>query len=229
VLRAFRHAIAELGFREAIWYGLGRVLQRWSGSPVLFRYALVAQPVAAGAMLPPHRGKDFEVRILREPVPGFALLGVDAETARFRYRQGAVCFAAFRRGALIGCLWICLGPYDEDEVRCRFVPLPDGCASWDLGLYIQPEYRTGIAFARLWDEANAYLRRQGVAVTFSRIGTVNRASFASHARLGARRIGMATFLRLGPAQFMVATAWPYLHLSRGRGSRPNLRLRRREN
>jgi GNAT superfamily N-acetyltransferase len=224
MLSALRGLIAELGFREAAWYGLGRSLQKWTGAPILFRYALVAQPVAASAILPPRRGRDIEVRILPGPVPEFALLGLDRETLQFRFRQGAVCFGAFYHGALIGCLWVCLGPYEEDEVRCRFSPRPAGGACWDMGLFISPDHRGGVAFGRLWDEANAYLRERGVSVSFSRVGTVNHASIGSHARLGARRIGTATFLCLDRVQIMAATVRPYLHFSLGPASKPHLRL-----
>lgn len=223
MLTAFRAAVSELGFREAVWYGFGRALQRLSGSPILFRYALVAQPVPATA-LAGRRGKDIDVRILSEPSPALVALEVDPDTQRYRYRQGALCFGAFQRDVPIACLWICLGPYDEDEVRCRFVPLPAGRASWDLGMYVLPAHRSGIAFARVWDEANAYLRQRGVTATLSRIATVNRVSLASHRRLGARPIGSATFFRLGPAQIMMATVRPYIHLSLSPSRRPHLHL-----
>lgn len=223
MLQAFRNAAAELGFREALWYGVGRTLQRLTGSPTIFRYALMAQPVG-DRMLPPHRGKGIEVRVLSEPSSMLEALGIDGDTQRFRYDQGALCFGAFVAGAPIGCLWLRLGAYDEDEVRCRFVPLPADRASWDLGMYVMPAHRAGIAFIRLWDEANEYLRQHGVQATISRIAPVNKLSTASHVRLGARRIGMATFFRFGRIQLMAATLRPYVHLSFTPTQRPRLRL-----
>jgi hypothetical protein len=223
MLKAWRDAVTELGHREAVWYVVGRALERALGAPALFRYALVAQPVA-GSALPARRGREIEVRILSEPSLELDGIGLEHDTQRYRFAQGALCFGAFHRDALIGCLWICLGPYEEDEVRCRFVPLPPGRASWDLGMYVSPSYRAGLAFARLWDEANAQLRRHGASVTLSRIATGNRRSLASHARLGARRIGTATFFCLGRAQVMIATVRPYLHVSLSPARRPLLRL-----
>ena len=222
-LSAFRGALAELGLREALWYGFGRALQRLPGSPKLFRYALVRQPVDNGVPAP-LRGKGIDVRILSEPSTELDLLGLDRAAQRHRYAQKALCFAAFQGAVPIGCLWICLGPYEEDEVRCRFVPLPAGRVSWDLGVYVVPSHRAGFAFARLWGEANAYLRQRGVQATLSRIATVNRTSLASHARLGAKRIGTATFLRLWGAQIMIATVPRYFHVSLSQAQRPELRL-----
>jgi hypothetical protein len=42
--------------------------------------------------------------------------------------------------------------------------------------------------------------------------------------MGARRIGAATFLRLGPCQISFATARPYLHLSMKPDSFPTFDL-----
>src|SRR3546814_8885793 len=57
--------------------------------------------------------------------------------------------------------------------------------------------RSGPAFGRLWDEANAFLRQQGVACSWSRISAFNPASLASHARLGARIAGRSEERRVG--------------------------------
>lgn len=47
---------------------------------------------------------------------------------------------------------------------------------------------------------------------------------ASHRRLGARRFGTAIFLRAKRSQLMVATVYPYLHLSLTAKTRPVIRL-----
>ena len=55
------------------------------------------------------------------------------------------------------------------------------------------------------------------------ISAFNAASLRAHARLGARRLGSATFLRCGRWQWMLATRPPYFHLSRHAAAFPRLR------
>jgi hypothetical protein len=219
-----RSAINELGFADALVYGLDQTFRRSLGASILFRYALVAQPVPEHAMLPARRGREIEVRMLPGPDPVLAEVDLDAAVVAYRFRQGAVCFGAFKEGVIVGCLWLCLGPYEEDEVRCRFIPLPESEACWDLGLYVTPRLRGGLVFARLWDEANEYLRKHGVKWTLSRIGIANMGSLASHARLGAHRIGTATYLCLGRMQIMLASFSPFVQMSCDAAGMPSLRL-----
>ena len=101
-------------------------------------------------------------------------------------------------------------------------PGPAGQAAWDFDVYVDPEHRSGLGFARLWDEANGWLRRRGVAFSWSRISAFNPGSLASHARLGARVAGKATFFRLGPCQLMIASLPPYFHISWRRQDMPSI-------
>lgn len=218
-------ALRELGRLNGSLYLLDRALGHLGGGVRLYRYILFAQPVPAAPLLPVRRGRTIEVRPVAAGDPALAAMPLDGAVLRHRYGQGAVCFGAFRGAAMIGCQWLSLGPYDEDEVRSRFVPSPSRQASWDFDIYIQPEQRAGLAFARLWDTANAYLRERGVAWSFSRISAFNPASIASHGRLGARRIGSATYLRAGRWQLMVCGMSPYVHLSGGNGTVPQIALR----
>jgi hypothetical protein len=142
----------------------------------------------------------------------------------YRAKQGAVCFGAFKEGEIIGCLWLCVSPYEEDEVRCRYCPGPRGQSAWDFGVYLKPEQRSGLGFARLWDEANDFLRQRGVSISWSRISAFNPGSLAAHTRLGAQIVGKATFLRLGRCQLMVASVPPFLHLSLRESETPSIRL-----
>jgi hypothetical protein len=106
-----------------------------------------------------------------------------------------------------------LGPYLEDEVRCRFVPLPEGRAAWDFDVYVDPQQRHGTVFLRLWDEANRFLAARGVRWSLSRISAFNSGSIRSHGRMGAKRIGAVTFLSLGRWQLAVASLAPRFHVS----------------
>ncbi|SFM47235.1 GNAT family N-acetyltransferase [Rugamonas rubra] len=215
-------SVVQLGWRDAAWYALERLLALLSGGRwALFRYHIVAQAVAA-APLCPGRGADIEVRLLTglgQVPPGYPR---PAEVLRQRYQQGAQSLAAYRRGELVGFLWFLAGAYQEDEVRARYL-LPAACA-WDFDVYVRPDERLGWAFRRLWDEAQRLLRARGVRCSCSRISAFNAASLRAHARLGARRLGSATFLRCGRWQWMLASLAPYVHLSRRDSSFPLLRL-----
>jgi len=196
-----------------VWRGL-------AGHGLLYRYELVAQAVAERPRLGARRGASIETRRLGPGDPALAELPLDDAVLAARFAQGAVCLGAFKGGRTIGCLWFVPGAYEEDEVRCRFVP--EGAAAWDFDLYLAPEVRGGLGFARLWDAADAAYREAGIGWSMSRISRFNAASLAAHKRAGARRLGRATYVVLGPLQIMVATLPPYLHL--GVRSRPVLRL-----
>jgi len=213
----------ELGMLNAAFYLVHRALLA-TGHASLFRYRLVAQPVAEKPLLPPRRGRSIDV-VCAPPENADGTLPLDARQVEARIAAGDICLTARTEGCVCGYLWLRFGAYDETEVRCRFVPEPEQETSWDYDLYIPPAQRMGFVFARLWDEANALLRKRCVRWTMSRISSYNTASSVSHRRLGAVPLATATFLRVGPCQLTVATTAPYLHFSTCPGSTPRIRLR----
>lgn len=218
-LRKLRSLAAEIGWLNGALYLGGRVLRRFFKAKVI-RYYLVAQPVPDKALLPPRRGASIVIRLLEDGDSALAGLPLTGTVLRFRFDQGSICFGAFRDNLIVGCLWLCLGPYDEDEVRCRFQPWPEDRTAWDFDVYVQPEHRAGFVFARLWDEANRYLRNRGIQWSISRISAFNSHSLSSHARLGASRCGSLTALRLGRWQVALCSARPRIHISFGPLSAP---------
>jgi len=216
--------IRELGWLNAALYALDRISLGLTGRRFVFRYYLVAQPVRERPLVPARLGRSIVVRRLDVGDPGFAGLPLTGETIRQRFGQNSVCFAAFKDGGSVGCLWLCLGTYVEDEIRCRFEPWPGGQAVWDYDVYVDPDLRQGLVFARLWDEANAYLRGRGIGWSVSRISAFNPKSLTSHARLGATVCGVLTTLCAGRLQFSVATLAPSVHISAGHGPGPVYRI-----
>ena len=215
----------QLGWLDGCLYALSRMLAAASAGRVrIHKYYFVAQPVPQTSWLPGRRGQSFEVRRVGEADPLVKRFPRPARAAPFRFAQGAVCFAALREGAFAGFLWLTLGPYQEDEVRCRYVPLPAHEAVWDFDVYVEPEHRNGIAFLRLWDEANRFLAGRGIRWSLSRISAFNPGSILSHTRMKARRIGAATFLSVGPWQIAASTAAPRLHVSIREASFPTYAL-----
>ena len=72
----------------------------------------------------------------------------------------------------LGYLWLKLQGYEEDEVRCRYVPVPERGTAWDFDIYVAPPYRMGRTFTRMWIAANDFLRSNGIEWTLSRISSL---------------------------------------------------------
>jgi hypothetical protein len=223
-----KNPVRELGLVGALYYVAQRLCAKSGGLASLHRYLFVAQPVPDKALLPPQRGRSIMIRQLAAKDPVLLSLPLDDKVLSYRAGQGAVCFGAFKKGEIIGCLWLCLSSYEEDEVRCRYHLMPPEQSAWDFDVYLKPEHRGGLGFARLWDEVSDFLRRRDVVYSWSRISAFSSSSLASHARLGAKVVGKATFLRLGGYQLMFASLPPYFHLSLGRSSLPSIQLYNRE-
>lgn len=222
MLGKIRQNLNTLGFSDTCYYALHRVLR--TAGIGLFRYEILAQPVMATALLSGRRGKSITVRQLARDDPAMAELLLDADILQFRFQQGAIGFGAFHDTRAVGCLWLCLNGYLEDEVRCRFVPKPAELASWDFGLYVDPAYRTGIAFARLWDVANQFLRERGFQWTISRISRFNMASIQSARALRAVSCARMFVVRAGVWQLFFATIPPRIHFSPRTGNIPTYEI-----
>jgi hypothetical protein len=222
---AFSQTIRHLGWLNGCLYTLARLLTMVSCDRIrLHKYYLMMQPVPEKCWLPSHRGRSFEIRQVAEFDPVIRQFPRPGWVASTRFKQGAVCLAALREGTLVGFLWLLLGSYQEDEVRCRYVPLPVGKSAWDFDVYVEPEHRNGIAFLRLWDEANRFLAVHQIQWSLSRVSAFNSGSILSHARMGAQRIGAVTFLSIGSWQMSVSTVPPYIHFSTHVDSFPTFAL-----
>ena len=219
VARKLRGLVRELGVREASLYLGNRALRLIGGS--IYSYELVAQPVVPGRALAARRGKDISIRRINYGDPDLSRMPLTPDVIAYRAKQGALCLGAFKRDQLIGCAWLTLGPYREDEVDCVFIPER---GAWDFGVYLLPEHRMGVAFAKLWDGANDFLHQRGICWTMSRIATLNRRSLTSHSGLGARSIGRALFIRLGCAQLAMSSIKPHFRFSLGSLGMPSYRL-----
>jgi GNAT superfamily N-acetyltransferase len=224
MLAALRADIRTLGFGNWLLYAIDRACRRAGLDAAVTRYILVAQPVPDGPLLPARRGAAIAVRELAIGDPALAAMPVDRAELENRARIGAVGFGAFQDGRMIGYLWLVVGPYDEAEVRLRFVPAPEGRTSWDFDVYLHPEHRIGFGFAKLWETANAHLRARGVAWTISRISAINALSLASHRRLGAVQCGSVTTIRIGRFHIYISPRRPWVRCSAGRGAWAEFRI-----
>ncbi len=213
----FLHTVAELGSGNAAWYAAARLLRLFGLH--LWRYHFVAQRVAAAAM------RSAPGKLVMSPIASLADLPRQYPRPRdvvaARFRQGGCSIAAWKDQELAAILWYQFGAYQEDEVRARYcLPSPRSC--WDYDVFVQPHMRLGTAFCRLWDEAHRRMHARGIQWTCSRISAFNPGSLRAHRRLGAVHLGSATFIARGRWQLMLASRAPYIHLSAGPNSRPQL-------
>lgn len=226
LLRPLLAATSELGAVNGLLYLTGRFLQRISrGHWRLIRYHIVAQqiPVEFEPTCRPSAGSQ-----VRKVGPGDSLTGAfprPPEVIAWRYREGAVCLAAEVKGQFAGFLWFVRDHYDEDEVHCRFILADAHCCVWDFDVHVEPQFRLGRTFSRLWDAANERLSGQGIRWSISRISAFNGNSLRSHGQFGLHRLETLTFVCLGRLQVGLLSCAPFIHLSWSGRPLPVVRLR----
>ena len=222
-IRKLRHLRAELGGTVAALYLLDIAGLRCGSAVRVYHYKLLAQPVR-GPFLPSRWARKYNVSVIDAQEANPAQLGVGSKVLAHRFAQNATCLAAFDGLELVGCLWLCPNGYVEDEVRAVYLPAPARTAAWDFGLDIDPRHRGGLAFAALWDAANAWLEGHGFACSLSRVSGFNARSLAAHRRLGAQEVGAVTFFRFGRWQLCVSSLSPRFHVSAGNARKPVIRV-----
>ena len=216
--------LREFGFFAGSVYGINQVFIRSNSRFRVFLYDLMIQPVAQTAIA--SRKLTGSVKI-REICDGDAVLQKmppPDHVIASRFKQGAICIGAFQKGHLIGYQWLRFGTYQEDEVRCDFVPRPEGKTVFDFDIYVYPKYRLGIGFAALWDGSNSLLRSREILYAASRVSRFNTASMRSHRHLGCQRIGRVLFVTGKQWQWLFATGSPFVHLSLNAKSRPRISI-----
>ena len=125
IVNSFKSTTKALGWINGPLYLLTRGLDRISGGRVrIVKYDLAAQPLGEKFPLPYRHSTSMELRELREGDPLLAYIERPVKTLEERFRQGGRCLAAVRGDEVLGFLWWVEGPYEEDEVRCCFVPSP---------------------------------------------------------------------------------------------------------
>jgi GNAT superfamily N-acetyltransferase len=213
-LKNIRSTLRDLGAGNSLLLALARFLSWSTGSRArLHKYFIVAQPVLAGALTPPRRGREILVSEVTAAEILATPFGRPVHVIEYRLSQGCRCIVARKDSQILGFQWFTLQDYLEDEVRCHFeLREADRCA-WDFDVFVDPSARTKPVFAKLWDHCNQTFRGHGISTSVSRISAFNATSLHAHFRLGARVIGWAIFLCIGSFQLAAMTARPWLHLS----------------
>ena len=222
--RPISSALSEFGLGSGLLYLTSRLLDRVKAPFRLHFYELMAQPVRTSPVLPANLLRNMELREIGQGDPALFYMPVSQEKLQDRFTMPTVCLGAFQNGRIIAYMWLCFGGYEEDEVRCRFVPAPEDKAVWDFDFYVFPEDRLGIGFVSLWDFANALLSARGYTHSCSRVNKFNLQSRKSHKHFDWKSVGSALFLKGRNWQAMAATLPPYVSLSLTPDSRPVLRV-----
>lgn len=206
-------------------YVIDRVLSSLTPKLRLYVYEFMVQPITAKSLLPRSFKKQLVIREIKLGDPEIALMPVRPEVMAARLETNATCLGAFKNDALIGYMWFCNPSYDEDEVRCTYVVHPAPEAVFDFDFYLFPEHRFGLGFVALWNGANEFLTQRGIRYTFSRLTRFNLASRRAHKHLGWKVVGRALFLQLWQVEVMLASVFPYVHVSPTKAGRVQLMLR----
>jgi acetyltransferase (GNAT) family protein len=212
-LHALIDIFQRLGTPNALlWLTARAASAATAGRVSVYRYYFVAQPVAEPTNGENAKASSLVIRRIHEGEPVVAQFPRPRHVIAQRFAMNATCIVAEKAGRFVGFVWLKEREYPEDEVRCLYRLVPPALAAWDFDVYIEPAYRVGRTFARLWDAANAWLRERGYRWTISRISAFNPESLAAHRRLGMRTIGSAIFVRISGAQFALLGRAPFVHV-----------------
>lgn len=188
----------------------------------LIKYYIYFQPTYNG--IPISRPQNIDISIITKESPLIHNFPRPSHVIERRYTADNICFGAYNEKEFVGFLWLAEDFYEEDEVRCNYHLRPIGKLCWDYDVYIDPKYRSGFAFAKLWSTAGQYMKEHRKLGTMSRVSVYNSKSIRSHERLGAVRLGTQTFFVMGILQIMASSMPPYLHISVTRSSRVQVTL-----
>lgn len=216
--------ISQLGWVDGLFFFVARGLSILTRRRVrIVRYHLVAQPVPQNG--PTMRASpSLQVSFVNAEDPLVQQFPRQPDIIGQRFRAGSRCLAARAGDRFAGFIWLARGGYDEDTVRCRYEFSNPEVSAWDFDVFVEPDFRFGRTFSRLWDTANQQLSSEGVKWSFSRIESSNPDSLLAHRRLGIEKLFSMTFACAGPAQITFTRVSPYIHVSLSPQSRPTIQL-----
>lgn len=194
-------------------YALDRVMGRISPSLSLAVHDWMVQPITSKPLLPKRLASAYTTRFIEDDEALVSAMPIRPEILASRRAQGTRCLGTFRKGNLVGYLWLAFDQYEEDEARCIFALQPAEQSVFDFDFYVLPEYRGGLAFAAIWHGASQLLYARAVRYSYSRLDYFNRASAKAHDHLGWRRVGRALILKLWGVELILATKSPRVFLS----------------
>jgi len=227
--RAFLNDIRSIGWLGWLAYAADRALSSVSARRIrLTSLWFYAQPVCQIPTIASRETDHIEVRVVTQDDIPEAAYGRPPGAVTERFVHGSICIAATNGTELAGFMWLEFKKLRERLVRCDFVPAPCGKACWDFDFFVEPKYRLGRTFGRLWSHAKAHLEERGVETTLSWIAFDNAPSQRAHERMGARRAGWAVILTAWALQIVVTSARPHFDLCIGKTRRTRLVVEARQ-
>lgn len=206
---------------DEVLYAVNRLMRYASGDRWrIVKYFLVAQPIPPDAGAPSRSPETIRVSLAGPQHPMVGVFPRPPEVIQQRFAHGATCLVAVAKDRFMGFLWLAWKEYHEDEIRCVYRFTDPSRSVWDFDVHVEPQYRMGRTFMRLWQAANRHLAQHSVEWSFSRISAFNRGSLAAHARLGARKLHSALFFCFGDVQLSFFTLQPFFHFSTSSQSTP---------
>jgi len=214
----------SFGLFPGCLYAINRVLGQLSPRFSLLYHDWMVQPIPEKPLLPGRLGQSYETREIPEGDVLIDRMPLRPEVRVSRFAQDAICLGTFRKGELIGYIWLSFDTYEEDEARCTFVLEPESESVFDFDLYVLEKYRMGMGFAAVWDGAARYLRERGIKHSYSRLDHFNQKSAAAHDHLGWKLVGRAIILRLWSVELIIASIRPHVSLLLTSTQRARIRL-----
>lgn len=189
-------------------------------NPLIWKYYITKQPVTNSPLILGKKG-DIQIHECQKFAPECYELGRPNHIIDRRFEQGGRCFIARRKGEIAGYLWINVGKYIEDEVRCTYHLHPPENSAWDYDVFVFPKHRLSFTFPRLWEHVNQVLESQGITNSYSRVSYSNTNSLKSHKKLGSQIMGAIYFLNLRKLQIAVSLQFsPHIAISTKENSSP---------
>jgi hypothetical protein len=162
-IRKISSTIRQIGWIEGGIYFLSRGFSLLTfGFGRLIRYHFVAQPIPSEGGEQMRSSQKSFVGFVDANDPLVAAFPRPPPVIKKRFKDGSICLAAKAGEKFAGFLWLAKLQYEEDEVRCLYQLLQPEESVFDFDVYVEPEFRYGRTFARLWGAANAHLAADGV-------------------------------------------------------------------
>jgi len=154
------------------------------------------KPLPLSAWPSSRRNAEIKVRLAaKDDVPKFDRFEkITAAKARERFEAGHFCFIAEENGRIVNYTWVCFyeAYIDELELRIRI----DRDSAYRYDGYTDPEYRGMGILPKVLMSSSDYLFRNGIKTIYDLVGANNFPSIRSHQKIGSRKMGQVTLLRL---------------------------------
>jgi len=212
---SIRADIRQMSLPGWMIYAIDRTFDAISGGRLRLTVAdFYLQPLGPIARVPSVTDESIRVGPISREEADPAQMARRAEVLDDRFGSGSTCIAAMRGEEIQGFMWLHFSPLHDKDLRLVLAAADDTGLAWDYDMFIQPKYRLGRTFSRLWEAAQLELIRKGRRGTLSWIRIENGASRRAHIRLGATRVGRAVMLAVSQWQITISSMRPWISVSR---------------